>query len=82
VLLLPIKIIPEHKQEHIAQLVDKIQELSKQLVMFGNKKTEQQSRLEEEMHRIDNELDQYIFYEVYELSKSDVDIIESNMMKK
>lgn len=73
---LPIK-MPTNKQEkEIIELVDKILELNKEPSKI-NPKSNRGVRLQEEIDRVDKEIDQEV-YELYSLSKEEVRIVENS----
>jgi len=52
--------------------------LNKRLNEIGDKKTDERARIEEEIRRIDEKIDQMI-YKLYELTPKEIDIVESSI---
>ncbi len=72
---LPIKQIPESQQEIIIKLVDKMLSLNKRLNEFGDKKTDERARIEEEIKKTDKEIDELV-YKLYDITEEEKKIIE------
>jgi len=77
---IPIKKPTSSEEEMVTKLVDKILSLNKCLNEIGDKKTSESSKLEEEIKRTDNEIDQ-IVYNLYGLTKKEITIIEESFNK-
>jgi len=77
---LPIKQIPESQQQPLIKLVDKMLSLNKRLNEIGDKKTSESAKLEEEIKKTDNEIDQLV-YKLYGLTKEEIAIVEESLKK-
>lgn len=77
--LLELPIVFNKKiEEAVIRLVDRMLSLNKQLQDIGNKKTAQTAKLEEEIRRTNDEIDDLI-YKLYEISKEERKIIEGSL---
>ena len=74
---LPIKLVPELQQKSIIKLVDKMSSLNKRLNEIGDKKTSESAKLEEEIKKTNNEINQLV-YKLYGLTKKEIAIVEEN----
>lgn len=74
---LPIKQINESKQQPLIKLVDKMLSLNKRLNEIGDKKTDERARIEDEIKKIDNEIDNLV-YKLYGLTKEEIAIVEES----
>lgn len=74
----PIKILPISEQDRIIHFVDKMLSLNKRLKDIGDKKTAQTAKLEEEIDRTDQEIDELI-YELYGITDEEKKIIEESL---
>lgn len=70
--------VSKAQQESIAQLVDKIYSLNKQLQEFGDKQTSETSKIKEEIIKTDTEIDNLI-YKLYEINPKDQKVIEESL---
>ncbi len=75
---LPIKRIPESQQQTVISLVDKILSLNKRLNEIKDKQTDEKTRLEKEIQKIDNEIDKEV-YKLYGITKEEQKIIEESL---
>ncbi len=75
---LPIKITSESQQQSIIKLVDKILSLNKRLNEIKDKQTDEKTRLEKEIQKTDDEIDQEV-YKVYGITKEEQKIIEESL---
>jgi type I restriction-modification system DNA methylase subunit len=75
---LPINQIALIQQRPIIHLVDRILSLNKQLQEFGDKKTTQTAKLEEEIKKTDEEIDELV-YKLYGITEVEKKIIEENL---
>lgn len=74
----PIKVLSLEKQQPLIILADKMLSLNKRLNEFGEKRTDAKAKLEEEINRIDAEIDKHVF-KIYELSEEEKKIIEDSL---
>jgi type I restriction-modification system DNA methylase subunit len=75
---LPIKIVPESQQQPLIKLVDKILSLNKHLNEIGDKRTDERTRVEEEIKKTDAEIDELV-YKIYGLTEEEKKIIEESL---
>ena len=76
---LPINMnLIEKNREKIIGLVSKTLSLNKRLNELGNKKTSESARIDEEIKKTDNEIDQLV-YKLYGLTKEEIAIVEENL---
>jgi len=75
---LPIKTIPEPQQQQLIKLVDKMLSLNRRLNEIGDKKTSESAKLEDEIRKTDNEIDQLV-YKLYGLTKEEISIVEESL---
>jgi len=78
---IPLIELNEKKAKHFEELVDKIHVLKKRLVELRNKQTDEKFKIEKEIRKLDNHLDQEV-YNLYRLSKKEIKIIEESMNEK
>ncbi|MEK6932956.1 MAG: TaqI-like C-terminal specificity domain-containing protein, partial [Nanoarchaeota archaeon] len=76
--LLPIKKIDKSKQENFIKLVDKILSLNKRLNEIKDKATDEKARLEKEIQKTDDEIDQEV-YKLYGITKEEIKIVEKSL---
>ena len=74
----PMKIISLEKQQPIIKLVDKMLSLNKRLKEIKDKQTDEKSRLEKEIQKTDDEIDQEV-YKLYGITKEEQKIIEESL---
>ena len=74
---IPIKIIENKKQNQVIELVDKIISLNKRLNEIGGKKTDERAKIEKEIQKIDDEIDEFI-YKIYGITEEEQKIIEDS----
>ncbi|MEW6295070.1 MAG: hypothetical protein AB1467_02100 [Candidatus Diapherotrites archaeon] len=74
---LPVKIGFEY-QQRIISLVDKMLSLNKRLNELGDKKTNERTKIEEEIKRTDKEIDE-LAYKLYEITEEEKKIIEESL---
>ncbi len=75
--ILPIAPASKEKQNKISSLVKRMVSLSKEFNELGNKKLDENLKLEENIRRTDKEIDE-IVYEIYGITKEEREIIEKN----
>jgi len=75
---LPIKIIPLEKQQPFIKLVDRMLSLNKQLQEIGDKKTAQTAKLDDEIKKTDQEIDELV-YKLYGITEAEKKIIEESL---
>jgi len=75
---LPLKIVSGGQQQSIIKLVDKMLSLNKRLNEIKDKQTDEKARLEKEIQKIDNEIDQEA-YKIYDITKEEQKIIEESL---
>ncbi len=75
----PIPIIKPSKKEEIrfVKLVERIILLNKTLTKIGDKKTAESAKLEEEIKKVDNQIDELVF-DLYHLTKDEKEIIKKS----
>lgn len=73
----PIKTAPE-KQESVVELVDKILSLNNRLNEIGDKKTDERAKIEEEIIKTDQELDELV-YDIYGITENEKKLIENSL---
>ena len=71
----PIKIIDHIGQQSILRLVDKMLSLNERINEIGDKKTDERARLEEELKRIDKEINGLV-NNIYGINEKERAIIE------
>ncbi|MBI5574280.1 MAG: N-6 DNA methylase [Elusimicrobia bacterium] len=71
----PVKVISNAKQQPFTKLVDKILDLNKQLQKFGDKITDERKRLESEIQKTDQQIDELV-YKLYDLIAEEIKIVE------
>ena len=75
---LPIKIPNKSQESKIISLVNDIFLLKKSLGKLGNKKTDEVNKIQEEIRKIDYEIDQEV-YKLYGITKEEQKIIEESL---
>jgi len=75
---LPIKQVTPSEQQPIVKLVDKMLSLNKRLNEIGEKKTDERSRIEEEIKETDAEIDELV-YKIYGITEEEKKIIEESL---
>jgi len=75
---LPIKQVTLSEQQIIIKLVDKMLTLNKRLNDIGDKKTDEKARIEEEIKKTDNEIDEEV-YKLYGITAEEKKIIEESL---
>jgi type I restriction-modification system DNA methylase subunit len=75
---IPIKQISEYQQQLLIKLVDKMLSLHKRLNEIGDKKTDERARIEEEIKKIDAEIDE-IVYKIYGITEAEKKIVEESL---
>lgn len=68
---------PKEKKKHddLVNLVDKMLDLNKQLQKFGDKITDERKRIESEIQKTDNQIDELV-YKLYGLTAEEIKIVE------
>ncbi|MEW6556463.1 MAG: N-6 DNA methylase [Elusimicrobiota bacterium] len=74
--IFPIPQASESEQEKIAQFSQRMLELNKQLQKFGDKITDERKRIESEIQKTDNQIDELV-YKLYGLTEKEIKIVES-----
>jgi len=74
---LPIKIPSETQQKPLIELVNKIMPLNQRLNEIGDKKTSEREKIEEEVKRMEKEIDELV-YEIYGISEKEQKIVEDS----
>jgi hypothetical protein len=77
---LPIKSASPTQQQPLIKLVDRMILLKNKLKDIGGKKTSESAKLEEEIKKTDNEIDQFV-YKLYGLTKEEIGIVEEIQSK-
>lgn len=72
---LPIKKVSEYQQQIMIKLVDNMLYLNKCLNEIKEKQTDEKTRLEKEIQKIDDKIDQLV-YKLYGLTKEEIKIVE------
>ena len=75
---LPIKLALESQQQQLIKLTDKMLSLNKSLSEIGDKKTDERARIEEEIKKIDVEIDELV-YKLYGITEEEKKIIEESL---
>jgi DNA-directed RNA polymerase beta' subunit len=75
---LPIKTGSEVQNKTLMKLVEKIISLNNRLNEIFNKKTDEYIKIENELERIDSEIDDLV-YKIYGINESEKKIIEENI---
>lgn len=78
---LPIKKISSKEQNKIIQLVSNITTCNSRLVSLKGKKTDETNTIEDQIKKIDVEIDELV-YKLYNLNKKEISIIEKSFNKK
>ncbi|MBU0756512.1 MAG: restriction endonuclease subunit R, partial [Nanoarchaeota archaeon] len=74
----PIKEPQKEQKEKLIKIVDKILSLNKHLSSLKDKQTDERIRLEAEIKKLDNEIDQEV-YKLYGLNNKEIRIIEESL---
>ncbi|MCK4589529.1 MAG: N-6 DNA methylase [Nanoarchaeota archaeon] len=74
----PIKVISLNEQKHIINFVDTLIDLKETLKEMGDKKTSQSAKIEEEIKRIDEKIDELV-YKIYGITEKEKKIIEESL---
>jgi len=77
---LPIKLVSHPQQQPLIKLVDKMLSLNKRLNEFGDKKTDERARIEEEIKETDTKIDELV-YRLYSITEEEKKIIEESLKK-
>jgi len=72
---IPIKNITLSEQKPFVVLADKLLSLNKNLNEIGDKKTSESARIEDEIKKTDNEIDELV-YKLYGLTNKEIDIVK------
>ena len=72
---LPIASADRNTTANISEKVKKIEELNKRLNEMGDKKTDERARIEEEIKKVDKEIDELV-YKLYGITEEEKKIIE------
>ena len=75
---IPIKIASEEEQRRVIELVDKMMVAVKRLQELKNKTTDEKARLEKEIKKLDEEIDQEV-YKLYGLTDEEIKIVEGSL---
>lgn len=75
---IPIIIPPEKEKSKLAELAKRQLENSKRLSVFGDKKTSESAKLEEEIKKTDKEIDELV-YKLYGITEEEKKIIEVSL---
>lgn len=76
--MIPIKQLSETQQQPVIELVDKMLSLNKRLNELEDKRTDERTRIENEIKTIDSQIDE-IVYSIYNISKDEKEIIKQNL---
>lgn len=74
---IPIKKIDENKQKQMVALVDRVISLNKSINLLKDKQTDEKTRLEKEIQKLDDEIDQEV-YRLYGLTAEEIKIVEES----
>jgi len=72
---IPIQVVPKDQQKPLIKFVDKMLSLNKRLNEIGDKKTDERARIEEEIKKTDEEIDELV-YKLYNITEEEKKIIE------
>ena len=75
---MPIKNIPPDKQLPFINLADKMLSLNKKLQEIGDKNTLEKQKIQEEIKKTDNEIDELV-YQLYGITEEEKKIIEESL---
>jgi type I restriction-modification system DNA methylase subunit len=73
---LPFKKITKNKQLHLIKLIEKLLVLNRRLNEIGDKKTDERIKIEEDIKKLDKEIDN-IIYKLYDITEEEKEIIEN-----
>ena len=76
--ILPISTASKEKQDQIGILVRKMSSLYEKLNQIKDKQTDEKTRLEKEIQKTDDEIDQEV-YKLYGITKEEQKIIEESL---
>ncbi len=75
---IPIKIIPLKDQEKFTRMADKLVLLNRRLTELKDKQTDEKTRLEKEIKKLDDEIDQEV-YRIYGITQEEQKIIVESL---
>jgi hypothetical protein len=75
---LPTKEITETEQKQFDGLVKTMLSLNRRIVEFGDKKTDERNRIEEEIKKIDCQINDLV-YKIYAINEDEKEIIEESL---
>ena len=75
---IPIKITSLSEQKSLIQLADKMLSLNKKLQEIGDKNTLEKQKIQEEIKKTDNEIDELV-YQLYGITEKEKKIIEESL---
>ena len=75
---LPIKITSETQQKNIKKMVDQVIDLSRSLLKFGNKQTNERAEIEERKKDTEEEINQEV-YKLYGITAEEQKIMEESL---
>jgi len=75
---LPIKTVPELRQQPLIKLVDKMLSLNKRLNELKDKSTDEKAKIEVEIKKTDQEIDELV-YKLYGITEEEKKIIEESL---
>ena len=78
---LPIRVVPESKQQHIIELVDKMLYLNERLNEINDKNTNKKAKIEEEIKKTDAKIDELV-YQIYGITEEEKKFIEESLKKR
>lgn len=78
---LPVKVISIKKQQPLIKLVDKMLSLNKRLNEIGEKRTDELTKIEDQLKAADQEIDRLV-YELYGLTEEEIKIVEGEKNEK
>jgi type I restriction-modification system DNA methylase subunit len=76
---LPIRITSKEKEEQVVKLVEKMLTLNNKLTAFGDKKTDERARIEDDIKDTDEEIDELV-YQIYNITGDEKKIIENKTL--
>jgi len=75
---IPIKVTSQSEQQPIIKLVNKMLLLGTRLDEIGEKLTDERTRIENEIKKIDRQIDELV-YEIYGITEAEKKIIENSL---
>ncbi|HXG13560.1 MAG TPA: N-6 DNA methylase [Candidatus Nitrosotenuis sp.] len=72
--------ISKKKDPEIEKMVDKMLTLNKKLIQLGNKMTDERMAIENEIKKLDAEIDEHV-YQLYNLDSNEIKLIEETVSK-